>query len=406
MAHRLTDDFVLDIVPTASRTEFFDGSGLGIRVTPKGTKSWVFVYHFGGKSRRMTLGRFPTMTAAKARLAHAQAMIALEEGRDPGARVAELRARPLVRDLVEIYVDRYARPRKRSWREDQRLLGKYVVPRIGTMKIDTVRRRDVVALLDAVVDAGAPVSANRVLAVTRKMFNFAISRDLLEASPCAQVKPPTKERSRDRTLKPDEIFTLWNRLDDCSMSRGTHIAIKLLILTAQRSGEVVRAPWSEFDLDAGWWTVEADRSKNGKAHRVPLSQPVRQLLRQAKLIASHSQWVFPSPNANAPMTTAALGRALRRSANALGIEHFVPHDLRRTAASGMASIGVDRLVISKILNHTDRSVTAVYDQHSYDREKREALDAWARTVETLSSEPPTQLTDASSVHLTCPGEEC
>lgn len=147
------------------------------------------------------------------------------------------------------------------------------------------------------------------------------------------------------------------------------------------------AEWSEFDLESGWWVIPAEKSKNKLTHRVPLSPLAKEILKTAKEQAEDSQWVFPSPRDGGSKRIAdtAIDRAVRNNRQVFGIDSFTPHDLRRTAASLMTSMGISRLVVSKILNHAEQGVTAVYDRHSYDSEKKTALEAWGRKLESIVS---------------------
>src|SRR5438094_720519 len=157
---------------------------------------------------------------------------------------------------------------------------------------------------------------------------------------------------------------------------------KLYLLTAQRGGELRTMRWEEVDLDGGWWTIPAERAKNGRTHRVPLSPPALSSLRALPRVEG-SPWVFPSPRA-ASGCRENIGKAVDRIRKASGVD-FWPHDLRRSAASPMTSMSISRLTVAKVLNHVERGVTAVYDRHSYDAEKRQALDAWARRLNAIVS---------------------
>jgi integrase len=177
------------------------------------------------------------------------------------------------RHLIAIRAGQWARPRKRSAAEDERILRKDVIPAWGRRKANDIARKDVIALLDRIIDRGSPVAANRTLAVVRRMFGWAPSRDIIPANPCSAVKAPGKETRRDRVLSADEIAALWRSLDDPAtpISRPIRLALKLQLTTAQRKGEVIDAEWSEFDITEGVWTIPAANAKNGMPHRVPLS---------------------------------------------------------------------------------------------------------------------------------------
>ncbi len=388
---RLTDRSIKALKPKAERYEVWeDGrTGLGVRVSPKGRKSWVYMYRFGGKARRMGLGTYPAISLASANVKHAKAKELLEKGTDPGALQVERkraeRSAETVADLIEEYMEKWARPRKRSAYEDERILRKDVLPAWGKRKAREITRRDVITLLDVIVERGAPIQANKTLAVVRKMYNFAISRDIVDATPVAMVKAPARENQRDRVLSADEIRTLWSGLDTTLMSTGTKFVLKLQLATAQRKGEVVGAALSEFDFEDAVWTIPAERSKNRQAHRVPLSSLALGLIHEAQDLAGDSPWLFPSPRGNGSITPHSINRALYRSLPEIDVDNVTPHDLRRTAASFMTSLGISRLTVGKILNHVETGVTAVYDRHSYDAEKRHALDAWATRLEEIVS---------------------
>lgn len=385
MGRKFTDKFIAALKPRAQRYEVWEGSGFGVRVSPRRIKSWVWLYRFKDKPRRVTLGTYPAMGLADARLALAKARKRLEQGEDPGAKlVADRKAErqaETVAELAEEYLERWARPNKRSAAEDERVLRKDVLPNWGRRKAKDINRRDVIALLDRIVERGAPIQANRTFAVVHRVFSWAISRDLLTVNPAQGVRRPGREASRDRVLAFDEIERLWSGLDAARMSQSVRLALRFMLATAQRKGEVVRAEWSE--IQDGVWVIPQEKAKNRQGHRLPLPPLALSLLDLAKASARGSRWVFPSSRSEMSVTGAAVHHALRANLSKLGLADLTPHDLRRTAASHMTSMGVSRLVVAKILNHVERGVTAVYDRHGYDREKSEALEAWGRRLEEI-----------------------
>ena len=295
-----------------------------------------------------------------------------------------------VADLVDEYLEKWARPRKRSADEDERILRKDIIPKFGERKAKDITRRDIIALLDGIVERGAPIGANRALACIRRMFTWAVERDILTASPCVSIRAPSKENCRDRTLSDSDIHTFWHGLDNAGMTEATRLALKFQLATAQRRGEVVAAEWSELDRDNGLWTIPAEKAKNGERHIVPLSplalgllDAIEAIAPEAKPDAEPSQFLFPSRIGDKPISPPAVSRALRRNLDRIGIEDVTPHDLRRTAATAMAATGVARIVLAKVLNHVDRSVTGRYDKHKYLREKRAALERWGRELEEI-----------------------
>ena len=387
---RLTDSKVKSLRPKKSRYIVWEegGTGLGLRVSPADRKSFIFMYRFDGKPRMMTLGPYPKLKLVAARLKVAQAKDRLSQEIDPGQELIEskesLRGAHSVKALIDEYIEKWAKPRKRSWKEDERILRKDVQPVWGKKKAQTIKRRDIVLLLDEIVDRGAPIQANRTLAVIRKMFNFALSRGILELSPCVQIPAPSKEIQRDRVLSDDEIRAIWLSLDDAGMIKEIQLALKLQIITGQRKGEIIGAEWTDLNLKEGWWTIPKEKAKNNLPHRVPLSPLALKILKEAKELSKGSPFLFPSPiKANSHITEPAIDRAIRNNRELFDIDHFVPHDLRRTVASQITAMGFPRLTVSKILNHVESGVTAVYDRHSYDKEKRVALEKWSKRLEKI-----------------------
>jgi integrase len=302
------------------------------------------------------------------------------KGSDPAADRARAKADPTFGELAELYLKHHARAKKkpRSVLEDQRTLTANLLPAWRDRKLPTISRRDVIALLDEVVARGAPIQANRVKALCSTIFNFAIGRDLLEHNPAHRVPQPALERSRERRLSDDEIRRLWAALEP--EPEKVQVFYRLALLTAARRGEILGMAWDEVDLDKGWWILPAARAKNGTEHRIPLSPTAIDLLRSLEA-TQKSPFVFAGGRLGQPMKNPQVWAA-RIHARA-ELTDFIFHDLRRSVASGMTSIGIERLTVSKILNHTEGGVTRVYDRHSYDREKRTAVLKWEKHLNRL-----------------------
>lgn len=367
-----------------------DVPGFGIRVSPAGLKTWFVRYRHAGRRRRMKIGTFPALSLGKARERARKELAQAELGKDPAAVKAEGRTAPTFRKLAEKYLELHA-PKKRSFREDRRILTKELLPKWGGTQAKEIRRADVIELLDVIAERPAPIMANRTLALARKVYNFGIKRGIVEANPCALVERPGEEKRRDRVLSDTEIATLWRELDATEKRKGRKRPVRicpedaaavfrLRLLTAQRGGEVLGMRWDELDLGATWWTIPAERSKNKLPHRVAVAPPVLRILEERERAAKGSPWVFPGHGTDGPLVN--VQKALERVRERCGFG-FRGHDLRRTAASHMTSMGVSRLVVGRILNHHEPGVTATYDRHSYDVEKRHALELWARRVEEI-----------------------
>lgn len=347
--------------------------GFGLRVSREGRKSWFVMYRHGGRKRRLTLGTYPALSLADARAKAKSNIHTVSDGQDPAAQKKADRLAETFAELAGAYLEKHAKVHKRSWQEDERLIKRELLPEWRTIKAKDISRRDVIELLDKVLERGAPIQANRLLALIRKIYNWAIGRDIVNFNPCTQVKAPGKEQQRQRVLNTDEIVKIWNAFDKLDVIIGS--MFKLRLLTAQRGGEIESMRWEDLDLPAGWWTIPADKAKNGLTHRVPLSRLALDLL---NTLSEHRQkdnpWVFPSPSRKG-QHIANVNKAAQRVCDESGVS-FVLHDLRRTAATKMTSNGISRLVVSKILNHVEQGVTKVYDRHSYDEEKRDAINKW------------------------------
>ncbi len=401
---KFTDATVRNLKTTDSRYEVREDSAhgngtLAIRVSKNGTKVWQFLYTFDGRDRRMTLGTYPAMTVADAHAARGLAMQLRQQGKDPGAmavkeHVAE-RAAPTFADLADKFLVEHARIRKaaKSVASDERILKHDLLPKLGPHKADAIERNEVEGLVRSIADRGAPIQANRTLALVRKIYNWGLGRALVRQNPCVRIEPPGKETQRDRWLTDSEVQTFLVNLKTAEMAKESRLALRFQLLTAQRCGEVLGLQWSEIDKVSAVWTIPAHKAKNRKSHRVPLSAQALAVLDEAKALNPDRATVFPSPRGDKPMVETAVCRALHRNLTAtapgvlpqIDLPPFTPHDLRRTAASQMTSMGISRLVVSKILNHADVGVTAIYDRTSYDIDKRAALNAWGRRVAELEA---------------------
>lgn len=379
---RLTHRSIETLTAGKWLTDYWDDRlpGFGVRVAKSGRKTFIVRYSVeGGRKRRLTLGAYPLLSLADARDKAREALTAVARGEDPqGQKKAERRA-PTFGELAEIYLERHAKVKKRRWREDERVLRVDLLPHWKRRKAKSIGRQDVSEVLDGIVARGAPIMANRVKALISKIYNFGIGRGIVEHNPCLGVPMPAKAHQRDRVLSAAEIHALWLALDQEEPVMATTFRIRLM--TAQRGTEVLTMRWAHIDGD--WWTIPAEVAKNGLTHRVPLAPQVRSLLDELRPVTGSSEWVFASPRREGAHIT-AVQKAAERIAKRAEVD-FVPHDLRRTAASFMTSMGISRLVVSKILNHVESGITAVYDRHSYDAEKRQALVRWGGRLEEILS---------------------
>jgi len=401
MAKALTVRTIDTLATPEARREVPDGllRGLYLVLQPSGARSWAVRYRNAvGTPRKHTLGTYPAIDLRSARELAQQALIEVAKGSDPASdrKAARTGAKvPTDRDLVEKvaeqFIERYAKANTKSWPEAKRILDREVVAVWRGRHLAAIGRADVHELLDGVVDRGSPVMANRVLAALRKLCAWSVDRGIIAASPCSGIKAPTAERSRDRVLSDDELRGVWTACD--GIGWPFRDLVKLLLFTGQRRDEIGKMRWSELDLDGKTWTLPRERAKNGVAHVVPLSAPVLAIITALPRIGA-SDIVFSVTGKTAVSGfSGAKERIDLLLAKSLGqpAPAWVFHDLRRTAATGMARLGVALPTIEKVLNHTSGSfggIVGTYQKHSYSDEKRRALDAWGAFVERLVSAEP------------------
>jgi len=398
---KLTAATVEKMQPGDRRQEIPDSlcTGLYLTVQPSGKKGWQVRYRHGGVHRRMSLGAYPVLTLADARQRARDALAAASEGRDPAGEVKAAKA-PKVeddRDKIKTLIGQYHKRHLVNLKSGdvvRRELDRFVVAKWGERDIHSITRRDVIDLLDGIVDSGRVVTANRIRAYLGKFLNWAVERDILPMSPATGVKPVAKETSRDRVLNDDEIRWLWAACEAEGFPWGP--LGKVLLLTGQRLNEAAQMADSEIRGDL--WHLSADRTKNARAHDVPLSKAVSDVLDGVERVADDKglvRFIFTTTGttpvsgffkARAHLAEAMEQIAAKERGEPVAIPRWTFHDLRRTAATGMARLGIPVRVTEAVLNHisgTGGGIVGVYQRHDYADEKRQALEAWARFVLSL-----------------------
>jgi integrase len=301
----------------------------------------------------------------------------VDRDQDPAGERQQSRQDLRFRGLAESYLSKHARRHGRTWREDERRLTRNILPIIGDQRAKLVSSTDVLEIHDTLTERGSPVEANRNIELVRRIYSWGIGKRKVETNPAARLEL-NPEKSRDRTLSHEEMRALWTGLDSLDITDSTRRVLCLALLTGQRVGEICGAAVSELDLTRSLWTIPGARTKNGVTHSVPVSRWAHSLFEEA-LGCARDGMLFPSSKAGKAIDRRSISRAVARNLEKLSIPEFTPHDLRRSCALQMAALGVDRIVVGKVLNHTtaDRdSITGlVYDRHGYEREKREALES-------------------------------
>ncbi|MGH8200329.1 MAG: tyrosine-type recombinase/integrase [Steroidobacteraceae bacterium] len=406
-----TETWIRSLKPSEARQDFTEAGrpGFMLRLWPGGQKTFVLRYSREGRAQVMTLGQWPAMSLAEAHDEHGAARKLLSRTIDPiEEREREAKARQVrerhekitsgitTRNVAAEWAWHYARRHRKRPREAVRLARVYLATPWRERPAHELTKRDAVLLLDRLVARGSHVMARRVRSLGLQVFTFAVARDLVAVNPFIGTLPPGEdEEPRDRKLDASEVHAFWNALDrrDTEMSQLVRLGLRLILVTAQRPGEVAGAAWSEIDTERAVWTIPPERSKNGRAHEVPLSDLALELLEQLRAPAADRPHLLPSVHSKLrrgkPLSQRALSRALRNNhddGKLFGLQPFTPHDLRRTAASMMTSLGILRLHVSKVLNHTDQDITGkVYDLNEYTAEKRKALQTWADHLRAVTA---------------------
>ena len=371
---KFTDSWLKSVTPPqVSRDDYVDTDmvGLRLRVTSNGVKSFSFVYRYGTKTHRLTLGRYPALSLKEARIKLLQAQTADRIGNDPRAeKQKEKKNRNLtVALLADEYIELYQKPKNKTWKQAKDNLDLHVLPIIGQYPIHQVERADIHNILDRLAAAGKNTTANRVLDYARKFFNWLVERDYLEFAPTDGIKRPAREIKRERVLSDDELRRIWNALPQ--MRKAHADFVRMLLFTAQRREEVASMRYAA--VEAAVWRLDGSETKNKKATLIPLTT-------QAQAIVAHNNnpeaiYVF-STDANHATHVQGYSKIKGRLDSLSAVRDWGFHDIRRTVATRLAAQGVSVDLIRLILNHADHSVTAIYNRHSYMDERRKALQKW------------------------------
>ena len=377
MKKKLTDKTLRGLKAESTAVDYWDEMlpGFGVRVGTTGVKSFFAGVYVNGKYRRITLGRYDILSLVDARTKAKAIMADAHGGIGP-----ELRKK---RDekgtfgaVAQAFMQDYAKDH-RTRKEYQRKIDVELAA-WHDRQIADIRRADIKELV-RVKARTAPIAANRLLSIISKIFNWAVKEELVESSPAIQIDRPGKETERERSLSAEEIKLVWAALDKLNYPWGP--IYKFLLVTGQRRGEVAGMRWSEINGEG--WKLPGERAKKGKGHLVPLSSLAREILDGVPQIG---ELVF---RANTDTPLQGFEKATARVKNLTGpMEHWYIHDLRRTFATHMRSLGVDRLVVSKLLNHAEGGVTKIYDRWAADPEKTAAMERWANRLREIISGAP------------------
>jgi integrase len=370
---------------------------LHLKVTPAGKKVFFLYYRVLGaakQQRRYKIGDYGAITLHQARERAKSLLGMIADGKDPAADRKQARRRfnsELVADLVAEFFSKHV-AQNRSAAETERIFNTDIVPRLGNRSIHSLKKHDVIAVLEAIADRDAPIMANRTLAALRKFLNWCVARGIIDKSPADGAEAPGKETKRDRVLTDDELRRVLVAARQIGFPYG--LIVELLTITGQRREEVAGMSWSELDLAARTWTIPAARSKNNKPHIIHLSDVAMAVFDRVPRIETQSADGPHDPADAEPLVFSTNGKtpfqgfsnAKRQLDDLSGVTGWTLHDLRRTLVSGMARLGVPPHIADKVLNHqtgTISGVAAVYQRHEFLNERKSALDQWGSHVTRL-----------------------
>lgn len=381
-------------------------TGLQLRVRAKRggfSRTWLLRFKFKGEETRILLGHFPEQSLNEARGDARHYRELASQGIDPrrarprridrpaplplSSAVATGSSRHSIEFLASEFIERHVRPHRKQPEYAQEILNKNVLPTWKGRDARTIKPREVVELLDGIVERGAAVMANRTAALLGQMFKFGIHRSIVEDSPVKLLyRPGGTERPRERVLTDDELKAFLKDPRACTRFDRLEHVILVLLLTGQRRGELTQSRWSDIDFEARTWTIRDEISKNGRGHVVPLTDWAVEELQALQREAEGSEWILPAVNSEQHVDAKLLTRGLAKCQTrfkAHGIEAFTLHDLRRTCRTGLARLKVEPHIAERVLNHVQERIPGTYDKYGYFDEKRAALEKWAAHLQNL-----------------------
>jgi len=382
--------------------KFHDGKGLYLVVPKSGDAYWMLRYSINSKRREMTLRKASELSLADARTVAEAKKREAREGVDPLA-TRKREKQKNINTVDSLFEDWLVELKSRLKHPNipERLYVRDIRPLIGELPLGEVNARDIRAVIQRVVASNRPTIANDVLLYCKQLFNHAIKLDFIDTNPASAFSVKDAggiEESRERKLSIDELTKVFKVFRDNrgSFTRDNYLACALLIVLGVRKSELIEAPWSEFDLDNGLWSlpVADGRSKSGAAIDIPLPVQAIEWLKELQLRGTGSPFVFPCRRASSKpyMGSDTLNRAItslfgistgkrKQPPNVMSdIEYFTVHDFRRTCRSMLAAAGVSGHVAERCLNHKLKGVVGIYDRHDYLKERREALQKIADMV--------------------------
>ena len=357
------------------RTTLSDGRGLELRMTPSGKRTWSLLYPFNGKKQRFTIGDYPAVKLKEARLLADKLRNQVAHGQNPQEVKRKARNANIVTVnwCYEQFLVRYLQSQLRTWQEYNRRIRADVLPSLGKKDIRQVQKADIIKIIDAITDRDAPVLANRVLQYTSKFFKWCIGRGYIEHNPAANIPKPAKESSRERVLSLAEARSIYQAAEEC-LGPITCAFVRLLMLTGQRRSEINHLEWTELQSDR--IEIGGHRSKNGKPITTPLTDEANAVL--AALPRNNGIYVFSTTGGHRPIGN--FSRIKDKLIDKSGVADWTYHDFRRSMATELEVKGASRHDLMCLLNHTDNTVTGIYDRSDHQQQKLKFLSLWAQLM--------------------------
>lgn len=387
---KFTDNFIKNLQPEADWLEKIEASGLGVRVTPSGNKSWFYRFTFNGKRSKMSLGKYPAISLKEARELLFQAQKLKENGINPieHNNQEKLKQQNTVELIIRAWYVGYIEKNRKQPLQIKQQIEADIIPLLGDKNPEQLHPRDITKALDAIVHRGSPVHANKVLSSLKQAFNYAVSRGDMSSNPAVGIRARDiggLEKPRERYLTADEIKTLWHFLesDTSKMSMSITTSIKIILLTGVRTGELLLATWDEIDFEQSLWTIPANHNKTGLITKIHLSPFTKNLFREL-FAQKTSNFIISNFKTGEALSDKAIAKAVNRIQDRVAIPQWTPHDLRRTFATLMGeALHIDPVVIEKCLGHKMPKIMATYNKNEMLPQRKEALEKWSSFIENL-----------------------
>lgn len=377
----LTSTGIKALKPKDKKYRVTDGQGLMLEISPAGKKRWLYRYTQNGKRKTISVGHYPGVSLSDARIERGKMEGAIQKGKSPGKKRSFT-----LKEFGEDYYKNIVVKDRKNPTGIHRYLLRDIYPAMGEKELDKITTEDILSIVERKKLKGSDAVALELRNLMKRIFEYAISQQLVTHNPALAIAPKYvfKSKSRDRTLSPDEIRTYLLALYQSNINRTYQIALHLILITLVRKGELIKARWEHIEDDV--WNIPKENSKNGIPHAVYLSTHAKKLFKELKKLAGDSDWVLPTSHyqLDQPIAEPTLNHALK-TIN-FEIPRFTIHDSRRTASTLLHETGFSSDVIEKSLNHQIKGIRGVYNKAEYADQRKEMLQFWGDYVHDLMNE--------------------